>query len=45
MLDLVSQGLSGVSITCTPTVGQWTQVRGGHDASSHVESFLLKDLS
>ena len=37
VLDLVSQGLSGVSIT--PAVGQRTQVVSGHDASSFGESF------
>ena len=47
VLDLVSQGLSGVSIT--PAVGQRTQVVSGHDASSYDESFprfrvKIKDL-
>ena len=47
-LDLVSQGLSDVSIT--PAVGQRTQVVRGHDASSYGESFprfraKIKDLS
>ena len=48
VLDLVSQGLSGVSIT--PAVGQRTQVVSGHNASSYDESFprfqvKIKDLS
>ena len=48
VLDLVSQGLSGVSIT--PAVGQRTQVVSGHNASSYDESIprfrvKIKDLS